>query len=156
MIGVASSGNTEMLQGSFDHATKPDCRPGSKLRIEFAEHQQLRHEAAEMRNDRLPECVRIAPENGNRPVRIVRIVPRRACKGFRQRLDHGDGRPIAYFGPIRRVADVLHARHDESSAPRRMVSRRWSSFASNSGATPLHSRSRGTILLRTPMPRASA
>ena len=80
-------------------------------------------------------------------IRIVRVVSRRGCKGRRQCFDHGGGRSIVRW-------DAPH--HDGTAAALRMVSRRWSSFASNSGATPLHSRSRGTILLRTPMPRASA
>ena len=70
-----------------------------------------------------------------------------AARDCRQSLDHGGGRSIVRW-------DAPH--HDGTAAALRMVSRRWSSFASNSGATPLHSRSRGTILLRTPMPRASA
>ena len=90
-------------------------------------------------------------------VRIVRVVPRRGCKGSRQSLDHGGGRPITYSRPTSSLSEVRATpHHDRTAAPLRMVSLRWSSFASNSGATPFRARSRGTILLRTPMPRASA
>ena len=90
-----------MLQRSFDHATKPDCRPRTKLGIELAKHQQLRHEAAEVRNDRLPDRIRIAPENSSRLVRIVRVVSRRGCKGICQSLDHGGGVGCHHDEPAR-------------------------------------------------------
>ena len=84
-------GNQGRLQGSFDHATKPDRRPRTKLGIELTMHQQLRHEAAEVRDDRLPDRPRIGPEDGRRLVCIVRVVPRGRCKGCRESLDHGSG-----------------------------------------------------------------
>ena len=157
MIGVTSSGNTGRLQRSFDHATQPDSRSRTKLGLELAKDQQLRHEAAEVRDDRLPDRGRIGPEDSSRLVCIVRVVPRRGCKGCRQSLDHGGSRLIAYSRPIRSVSEVPDPpHHDRTAAPLRMVSLKWSSFASNSGATPFRARSSGTILLRTPMPRASA
>ena len=48
--------------------------PAAVLRIVLAQNQQVRHEGEQLREDGLPACVGIRPQDGSRLHRVVRVV----------------------------------------------------------------------------------
>src|SRR5690606_32288477 len=65
---------------------EPYCRPYSLVGLVFPEREELRKQPTELRNDRLPLCVVVRPQNGVRMHDIVRVVLRRNLQRAKEGL----------------------------------------------------------------------
>ena len=76
-----------LRQPPVDDASQPDRRADSLIGLVLPEREELRQQPPELRNDRLPLCIVVRPQNNSRTDNVVRIEPGRTFQRACQELD---------------------------------------------------------------------